>query len=304
MKTLNDQAQNEVSIVGKLMEATFTSGKTKAGVPYNKANLQIRVTQTYGGKTETSEIPVVMFAQQYTKTGAPHPGYQSIQEVRKLKTAQEYGLDGADTVRISSRYGRISENNYVSKNTNKVVYDWQIASSFVGEGKTSDVATFCIEIFIMSIDDEFDREGEPTGRLAIKGAVVQYGGKVDVLNFVVENPDAIDFIRTNWQVNDTNCVVGRIRVSAAEEKMSGSHSSWGEDIPEISTRPVKELVITKGDDTGREEEFAYDRAEIKKGFEARKAKIEQMQIDARTSQPKTESVSATKPAKAEYSWEE
>ena len=107
MKTLNEQGKNEVTIVGKLMEATFGSGKTKTGVPYEKANLLIRVTQSYGGKEETSEIPVGMFATQYTKSGGTNPAFQSIQNVRKMKTAQEYGLDGADTVRISPSSGRI-----------------------------------------------------------------------------------------------------------------------------------------------------------------------------------------------------
>ena len=31
MKTLNDQSTNKVTIVGKLLDATFNSGKTKAG---------------------------------------------------------------------------------------------------------------------------------------------------------------------------------------------------------------------------------------------------------------------------------
>lgn len=301
MKTLNDQAKNEVTIVGKLMEATFGSGKTKAGVPYEKANLVIRVTQNYGGHEETSEIPVGMFATQFTNSGGTNPAFQSIQTVQQMKTAQEYGIDGADTVRISARSGRIRENNFVSRTTGNVIYNWQIDGSFVNEGKTADVATFSMEIFIMSITDEIDREGDPTGRLAIKGAVVQYGGRLDVLNFVVEKPDAVEFIRENWQVNDTVGIVGRIRVTSVEEKQSGSSSGWGEDIPEVSTRTIKELVITKGDDTGREEDFAYDPVEIKKGYNARLAQIEQMQIDAKKA--------ATAPAKSQsartgFDWEE
>lgn len=300
MKTLNDQAKNEVTIVGKLLDATFGSGKTKNGAPYERANLTIRVKQTYGGKEEVSEIPVSMFATQFTTKGGVNPAYQSIQNVRKLKTAQEYGIDGADTVRISASAGRIRENNFVSKNSGQVVYNWSIDGSFVNEGKTADVATFCMEIFIMNITDEVDREGELTGRLNIKGAVVQYGGRLDVLNFVVENPEAVEFIRDNWQVNDTNCVVGRIRVASIEEKQSGSHSSWGEDIPEVSTRTIKELVITKGDDEGRPEEFAYDPTEIKKGYNARLAQIEQMQIDAKKV---TTATASTGSASTKYDWE-
>ena len=47
-------------------------------------------------------------------------------------------------------------------------------------------------------------------------------------------------------------------------------------MPDTTTRMIRELIITKGDDEGKEEDFAYDPAEIKKGFNARKAEIEQL----------------------------
>lgn len=298
MKTLNDQARNEVTIVGKLLDATFGSGKTKTGAPYERASCTVRVKQTYGGKEEVSEIPFSMFATQFTKTGGTNPAYQSIQDLRKMKTAQEYGIDGADTIRIAPRSGRIRENNFVSRNSGQVVYNWSIDASFVNEGKTADVATFNTEIFILNIQDEVDREGELTGRLCIKGGVVQFGGRLDVLNFIVENPDAVEFIRSNWNVNDTVAVVGRIRATVIEEKTSGSNSGWGEDIPEVSTRTIKELIITKGDDEGRPEELAYDPTEIKKGYNARLAGIEQMQLDAKRATTPTATTAPTK-----YDWE-
>jgi len=43
MKTLADQGNNKVTIVGKLLDATFNSGKTKDGAPYDRANITVRV---------------------------------------------------------------------------------------------------------------------------------------------------------------------------------------------------------------------------------------------------------------------
>jgi hypothetical protein len=43
MKTLADQGKNQITIVGKLLDASFASGKTKAGAPYERANLTVRV---------------------------------------------------------------------------------------------------------------------------------------------------------------------------------------------------------------------------------------------------------------------
>jgi len=167
----------------------------------------------------------------------------------------------------------------------------------VNTGSTADVASFILDIFIMDMAPELDRDQDETGRLLIKGAIVQYGGKVDVLNFIVENPDTVDYISSHWNVNETNTVKGRIRVTSQEEKPVASSSSWGEDVPDTTTRMIRELIITKGDDEGKEEDFAYDPSEIRKGFNVRKAEIEQLQIEAKNKNSKP-----AEDATSKYSW--
>jgi hypothetical protein len=49
MKNILEQATNKINIVGKLLDTTFNHGVTKTGAPYERANLTIRVTQTYNG---------------------------------------------------------------------------------------------------------------------------------------------------------------------------------------------------------------------------------------------------------------
>lgn len=299
MKDINVQAQNKVTVVGKLLDVVTGEGQLSDGRHYERATLTIRTTQTYGGREETSEIPVSLFATQYTSTGKQNPAWTSMQAIKTLKTAQNVGIDDADTVRVSS--GNLQENNFVSRN-GQLINGWQIRSSFISGSKVADVASFICDIFIMDMHDEVDRNGEPTGRLVVKGGLVQYGGKLDVIEFIVEDPNAVDFISRNWEINQTVTVKGRIRVTSTEEKSSGNDTSWGEDIPETTTRFVRELIITKGDDEGKEEEFAYNPADIKNAFNVRKANIEQLQIDAKNGGKK-----AAAPAKStsnKYSWEE
>lgn len=295
-KTIMDQATNKVNIVGKLLDTTFREGKTSTGQNYESCNFTVRVTQTYGGREETSEIPVSIFATQYTSQNKPHPGYKNIQEMKKMKTVQDYGEAEATVVRMTS--ANIRENNFVSR-SGQLVNGWQINTSFLNEGKVSDIASFNMDIFIMDMHEEVDREGEPTGRLVIKGAVVQYGGRLDVIEFIVEGNDAVNYISRNWEENKTVNVGGRIRVTSQEEKRSASESSWGEELPETSTRMVRELIITRGSDEPFDDDFAYDAAEIKKAFNERKARLEQMQIDAKNSTKK----SAPAASKSNYSWE-
>lgn len=300
-KDIMTQANNKINVVGKLLDAVIVDDKLGDGRKYKRANLTIRVTQTYGGREETSEIPVSMFAAQYTKQDKPNPGYTQIENLAEMKTAQMVGIDNADTVRISG--ANLRENNFVSRNSGQLIHGWQINSSFINAGGSADVASFVIDVYIMDMKPETDREGEETGRLIIKGGIVQYQGKLDVVDFIVENQDTADYIERNWNIDDTVEVRGRIRVTAIEDKPKATESSWGEDVPEATTRTVRELIITKGSDEPKEEEFAYDKTDIKKAFNVRKALIEQLQIDAKKgSTPKA----AKEPAKAaakSYDWE-
>lgn len=87
MKDINVQAQNKVTVVGKLLDVVTGEGQLSDGRHYERATLTIRTTQTYGGREETSEIPVSLFATQYTSTGKQNPAWTSMQAIKTLKTA-------------------------------------------------------------------------------------------------------------------------------------------------------------------------------------------------------------------------
>ena len=302
MKDIMIQANNKMNLVGKLLNVDFGDGKMSDGRDYKRATVTIRVTQPVDGKEETSEINVGFFASPYTKTGKANPAYKSLTDLQNLKTAQNVGIDAADKVSITG--ATLSENNFVSRNGN-LINGWQIRGSFVNAtNRPGEAATFITEIYIMDMHDEVDREGDPTGRLVIRGGVVQYNGKLDVLDFVVEAPDKVEYISSNWEVNKTVTVKGRVRVTSQEVAPSGESSGWGEDIPDTTTTFIRELVITGGDDEPKEEDFSYDPAQIKKAFNERKAMIEQLQIDAR-SKTKNQGANSASVASSntKYSWE-
>jgi len=299
MKSISVQAENKINLVGTLLDVTFGEGKLSDGRHYERATATVRVTQTYGGKQETSEIPVGMFATDFTSTGKPNPAMKSLHDLKLMKTAQNDGLANATKVRLSGI--SLQENNFVSRN-GQLINGWQLRGSFVNEAKVSDVASFVTEVFIMDMHDETDREGTPTGRMVLRGGIVQYGGRLDIVNFIVEAPDAVEYISRNWEAQQTVVVKGRIRVTSEEAEVESS--GWGEEVPETTTRYIRELIITTGDDP-KEEDFAYDPAEIKKAFNERKAAIEQMQENARAHAPKQGAGSANAPSTTanKYSWE-
>lgn len=300
MKSIQIQAMNKINLCGTLMDVSFGEGKLSDGRDYKRATVTIRVNQTYGGREETSDIQVGMFATEWTSKGTQNPAWKSLIDLQHMKTAQNVGIDNADHVRLTG--ATLQENNFVSRN-GQLINGWQIRGSFINAAKLSDVASFVTDIFIMDMHDEVDREGDTTGRLVIKGGIVQYNGKLDVVEFIVEAPDTVEYISRNWEVNGTVNVKGRIRVTSQEEEVQSS--GWGEDVPDTTTRFVRELIITTGDDECKEEEFAYDPAEIKKAFNDRKAMIEQMQINARKVAPKqgAGSANASETTSKKYDWE-
>lgn len=298
-KSIMVQASQKLNLVGKLLDVNFGSGTLSDGRKYERATATIQVTQSVTGREETSEIPASFFATEFTSTGKNNPAWKSLQDLKMMKTVQNVGIDNASTVRITG--AQLQENNFVSRN-GQLINGWQLRCSFINETNLKEAATFNVEIFIMSIDDEIDSNGEETGRLKIKGGIVQYNGRLDVLDFVVENPDAIDFIRRNWENNDTLMARGYLRVTSVEEKRP-SGGGWGEEIPDTTTKYVRELIISTGDDEGREEEFAYDPSEIKKAFNVRKAEIEQLQIDAKKKASSAPVQTAASTSASKYSWE-
>lgn len=300
MKSINNQSLNKINIVGKLLDATFGNGKSTDGRIWERASVTVRVEQNVNGQKEVSEIPVSFFAYEFTNAGKPNPAWKNIQDLKMMNTAQNVGIDAAARVRLTG--AALQENNFVSR-TGQLINGWQIRGSFINEVKVSDTATFNVDIYIMDIHDEMDKEGDTTGRLIVKGGIVQYGGKLDVVEFIAETPDKVEFITRNWEENTTVTVRGWFRVTSEEVEVQSS--GWGDDIPETNTRYVRELVIATGDDGPKEEDFSYDPAEIKKAFNDRKAYIEQLQINARQTSPKhgVGSANVAEAASKKYDWE-
>lgn len=302
MKDINVESKNQVCIIGKLLETSFMEFASKTdGRKFERANMTIRVTQTYDGQEETSDVPVTMFASPYTRNNKPNPAYETIQKLKTLNTVQTSGE--AEAAIVALRNATIHENNWVSR-SGQLVTGFQINNSFMTVNpKLSSIASFKVDAFIMDMMDEEDRNGDPTGRLIIKGGIVQYGGNLDVLNFIVEEPNKVDYLKRVLNPNDTIELGGRIRYTAKESTAS-QESSWGETLPTTTTVSVRELIVTTGDDEPKDEDFAYDPADIRKAFNARKARIEQQQIDAQKA-AKSSAAAPTggKVGTGKYDWE-
>ena len=321
-RSIDTPAQNSVVINGSLLGFELRDGKTSAAKGaklYRGANATIRVNQYYNGKEEISEIPVSFIAMRYKKDGTNNPVYDTLGGYStEYKTAERHGIENATKVNINGRRGNgaLSENMFAdSRNPETIISSWNINASFLNEargqasGNSGDCATFDAEIFIFGLDREVTAEGEETGRLKIRGGLVKYGGKVDCLDFFVENPTAIDFIERNYNQNDTAHFVGRIRFTS-ETVTHQSENTWGESIPQTTTRKKRELIITGPgighEDGPNEEENSYNPEDIRVAMADRNTLKEQKKIEARAKAKtsKAAPAAATPSATPTYDWEE
>lgn len=296
-KAIDKQAVNEVTIVGKLVNLTHREGTTKTGKPYISARANVRVHQQYLGNDETSEITTSYFAPKFTSKGTNNSAYDAIMNLCNMKTIESAGLEEADVVRLRGNSTSLRENSYVGRN-GSLIDTWEIDGRFPSKGFGEECASFKVEMVILDKRPEINYEGDETGRLLIKGGVVGYGPKLDVFEFVVDDPNAANQVDNAWDINATVTAWGRIRVITKEDKKPTVSSSWGEDAPvESNTRIVRELVLTGGNPID-DDDCTYDLADVKKLFNQRKADREQKQNDAAAT-PKA----AAAPAKKSYGWE-
>lgn len=278
IKNWTDGALNEVTMDGILNEVNLQSNTDKSGRPVIYGDYVIKTTNHIGDKEFIAEVPIRVYQSQLTSTGKPNPAYDTALKIMKEFTSVAAGgEENADYIRISSS-GKLSENTFISKTTGQLVSTPVIRASFANKIKKSDVqdgARFKTIIVIGKITPELSRDGVETGRLIIKGILPVWGGKVELIDYIVENPNVAKHIEGNWQEGDTVMIGGYINfVSKTIE--TEEPSGFGEPIVTRRTISVKELIITGGHDAPlTEEEGAYDNEAIGVALNERKARMDE-----------------------------
>lgn len=272
------QAENKVFIEGILSEIDIVERTyTKDGVQNNAlaGQIKVRVEQKINGIDKILEIPVHVFVNEMTKKGTKNPAYESIDTVRRefISIASGAGVEGADRIRISG--ASIQMNEYWADENRLSSYP-RINASFVQRVKRDEFtpkAQFSTELVVSKMINEVDKDGVETGRLKIEGILPQYGGRVDVVPFIAENPNVVDAISQYWQPKDTVKVSGKLNFSSTVEIYT-EEQGFGEPIEKKRTINVSELVITGGSQTPLEGDFAFNEEEIKNALAERKTRLE------------------------------
>lgn len=288
------EATNEVKIEGILSEVdlndiTFTkNGEEKEAIG---GRITIRVNDN--GKT--LDVPVHMFSTKLTKAGNPNPAYANISKIRNEMTSIAAAGDNgtADHIRINN--AKITMNEFHSQ-SGSLVSQPRIQASFVTKIRADECkpcATFATEFAIANLAPEVNKNGEETGRLKIMGIIPQFGGKVDVVPFYVENKKAIDAISTYWTPGSTVKAVGKLNFSFTTETIV-EEMDFGDPIEKTVTRNVSEFIITGGTQAPYDEANEFNPDEIKAALNERQNRLEaQKERDMSNAKKKTAPTTAT-----------
>lgn len=271
-------ALNEVAIEGILSEVKLQEGTDKDNNPAIFGEYKIRTTNVIDGIEYNVEIPVRVYQSKITKNKKNNPAYDSAMKIMKdYVSIAAGGVEKATAVRLPEKSTSLQENFFMSKTTNQMVFGSGIRASFINEINKADMtpgANFKAIVVIGELTDEIVND-EETGRLILKGVLPQWGGKVDVIDFIVANRRVADHIRNNWQKGDTVLIGGRINFTSVVETGTQSENTFGEVMTSSRTKSVREYIITGGhEEPLTEEEGAYAMEDIAEALQERQGRIE------------------------------
>lgn len=273
------ESQNRVKVEGILSEIDLqpkTFKKNGQDVNAIGGSIKVRVNQDIDGKNTELEIPVYMFAAEFTNAGAPNPAYESIARVAKEYTSiAAGGLDKADRVRITG--AKITMNEYYGQNGNLISFP-RITASFVNKIRADECkpeAKFEVTFVVGQKGYETDKDGIETDTYKVTALLPQYGGKVDVVPFVSRNPSVINALSEYWNEGDTVKAIGKLNFTSRTETTT-VEVDFGEPTEQTRTITVSELLITGGNSTPMEGDFAIDTDDIKAALAERKERLANM----------------------------
>ncbi|WP_342423165.1 hypothetical protein [Paenibacillus sp. FSL E2-0178] len=204
----------------------------------------------------------------------------------EYKTIDAHGIENADKVRVETSgafdNGKVGKNEYASPDGEWKSYP-RLTAKFINRIKAGEVfepqAKFTLEVAVAGTKEE-TRNGEETGRLILKGYIVNYqeqkddSKKIYPFDFMVENPKSVSYVQDTYEKGQTVKVYGDI-VNTKIVTKKFVEVGFGEPQEEIERKEVREYIIIGGTPPYEDDDKnAYDVGLIREALKKRDAAIE------------------------------
>lgn len=275
-------AGNKIAITGVIKEHKLKEQKGEKG-KYINGSFIVKAG-------EFKEVEVKVFVNELTTEGKVKKNFTTLKDIidGKLPTM----VDDRENPTAVSIYGnkdfnpQLREERYANQTKTEVVTKLSCDLGF-GTIKVLDSikeedfkATFDIEMFVTSIDDEVNKEEEETGRVKIKGYVPTYGGGIFPMEImagkIVDEEGEYDFaedVKSEINEGDTINVWGDINFEKIVEKKSKGGKLGKAKTEDVNTY-IHEFVAIGADFL--EDEQAYEEEDIEKAVKERKIQLEEV----------------------------
>lgn len=271
------QSPNYVEVEGILTEVNLEDKMSGSGLPYVKGNVTIRVEEEINHVKVQNDVKVAIFAMKNSsKTGKVNLAYTQAQSLKEMNPLSVVS-DPAQATCIRVGGASLTNNEFISKTDGRLVYNPEVTASFfsrVDRASLNPHTKFDVTFVIASIADEVDNNNMPTQNLIIKGLVEQYAKEgttnLQVINFIAKSPEAINYIRNNWEIGSTVNAKGKINFTVSTDETL-EEVGFGEPSYRKTTTVVKEFVITAGSAGGVEP--AYTTEEVTQALKDRDARL-------------------------------
>jgi hypothetical protein len=246
------QNLNESTVSGKIVAIDYTQGQVNG-----KDAVYGTVTVESG---EDNFIPVGFFSYKTKRDGGENGIYKSLQTViTEYQTISKDGRDAADSVEIKK--AQLAENLFFVDQGQKLIRGFQISSPFFNrKANVTPEATFTVvgEIFEM-VEEIID--DVPTGALLLRLLVLGYEGRPNILDFRVEDPKGVDYIKSVASPGQEIKVSGDIIVrEIVEEKKE--EAAFGDPIITSTRTTVRELIVKSATPPASSSLTDEERAEV------------------------------------------
>ena len=288
------QALNKVEVTGVVKEHKLGTGKTENGDKYINGSLVIKAG-------EFTEVTVKVFVTETNSKGKVKKAYENLKKIQdgELKTLAEVPEEEAVKVRLWGNDGftpQFREEMYKPENATEVVARVGVDLGFGNITIDNNIepedykATFDVEVFVESVEEELDKNDEETGRVIVKGWCPVYGGsvipleiKVGVVNDEEGEYDFAEDIRDNVDPDTTVNFWGDIDYRTIIEKISKGGGLGRAKIEEKRTY-VHDLMAIGADFIEGDDEYDIDT--IKLARNVREEKKQEVENKAEESESK------------------
>lgn len=265
------QTLNNVVIEGQLSEVNLEYDVFN-GNDVIKGSFSVRVPIEVNGKATELDVPVRVFHSKITKAGKSNPAFNSINTIMTdLQSIAAVGEEEASFIRVTGADVRMQE--YYPQGSNDLVSYPSISGSFVNPVNKNDAlpkANWEMELYIHSMNEIVDGNGEGEEYLEIQGIGINYDGSAQIVPIKVYNKKIASQLQSTFSVGQTVPFSGILNFTSRQERIV-EEALIGEPVVTSRTISVSEIILT-----GARAPLvdAYTSDQINDAVMKRKAKLE------------------------------